>query len=92
MVCDLASSRDGTLLGPKRKSAAEKQVVNIIMTNPDLLYADEWALPRYGPLSITTMICALFEKHYGFELKYEQFGKPIKSSFDFTEKYVRERA
>ena len=64
------SSRDGTLLGAKRKSAAEKQVVDVIMTNPDLLYADEWALPRYGPKSITIMICAAFKEHYGFDLKY----------------------
>ena len=41
IINDLASSRDGSLLGAKRK-ATDPQVVDIIMTNPDLLYADKW--------------------------------------------------
>jgi len=39
VICDLCSSKDGTLLGPKR-TATDPQVVDVIMTNPDLVYAD----------------------------------------------------
>lgn len=39
VINDLCSSKDGTLLGPKR-SAKDPQVVDVIMTNPDLVYAD----------------------------------------------------
>jgi hypothetical protein len=41
IINDLASSRDGSLLGPKRKKS-DPQVVDIIMTNADLVYAVEW--------------------------------------------------
>jgi len=54
IICDLASSRDGSLLGVKRKPS-DPQVVDIIMTNPDLVYADKWPLSRYGPQAMTIM-------------------------------------
>ena len=88
VICDLVSSKDGTLLGDKRKQGSEPQVVDVIMTNPDLLYADEWEMPRYGPKSITTMLRALFKEHYGFEIKIEEYGKPHKATYDFAEKKV----
>jgi len=75
------SSKDGTLQGPKRKSAAEPQVVDVIMTNPDLLYADVWDHPRYGPKALTLMISALFKEHYGFDMQYKQYGKPTLPTF-----------
>ena len=62
------------------------------MTNPDLLYADEWPIARYGPKSITVMISALFKEHYGFDLKHKQYGKPVKATFDFAEKSLKEQA
>ena len=40
ILCDLISSKDGRLLGPKRQPN-DKQFVKVIMSNPDLVYKDK---------------------------------------------------
>lgn len=67
IINDLCSSKDGTVLGPKR-TKSDPQVVDFIMTNPDLLYADQWPAPRFGPKALTVMIKAVFKETNGFEL------------------------
>ena len=59
------------------------------MTNPDLLYADQWDEPRFGPKAITIMMQAAFKEAYGFDLKVQQYGKPFKATYDCSERYVR---
>ena len=71
MVCDLVSSKDGTLLGPKRNGKTDKQFVKVIATNPDLLWAAQWPLPRLGPLATTLACKAVFKAHYGYEMEVE---------------------
>lgn len=48
VVCDLISSKDGTLYGDKR-TVHDPQVIKLYFTNPDLLYQDAHKVPRYGP-------------------------------------------
>lgn len=92
IINDLCSSADGTLLGPKRKSAADPQVVEVIMTNPDLVYADQWPQPRFGPKSLTLMIKAIFKENNGYELHCHQYGKPTYESYKYTHDVVKEKA
>ena len=70
VICDLCSSTDGSLLGPKR-TKNDPQFTKVIMTNPDLLYKSHWPAPRFSALALTTMLTALYRETYGSELEYK---------------------
>jgi hypothetical protein len=44
---DLLMSSDGRV-DSQRLTAEEPQVVDIYLTNPDIIYADKWPHPRYA--------------------------------------------
>ena len=92
IINDLCSSKDGTLLGPRRKGRGDKQFVKVFMTNPDLLWAASWPRPRLGPLAVTIACKEVFKAEYGYELEVEQFGKPTLSTMDYAERQLRKRA
>jgi hypothetical protein len=46
-MSDLILSRDGSLNG-KRRGLSDPQQVRLYLTNPDLIYADKFNLPRHG--------------------------------------------
>ena len=71
VVCDLANSKDGTLLGPQRKSKKDKQVVKVILTTPDLLFSSPHPVPRYAPLWIRISLETTFRALYGYDLQIE---------------------
>jgi ribonucleotide monophosphatase NagD (HAD superfamily) len=79
-------------LGPRRTSAKHKQVVEVITTNPDLLYADDWSQPRYGPKAIEIMFTSVFKAHYGFDMQVTPLGKPLKPTYDYIEKRLVAKA
>ena len=80
------------MLGKKRKSAEDPQVVKVYTTNPDLLWADAHPEPRLGPLVITIMIKECFKEVYGYDLEIEQFGKPTEFTYNYVEKHLRQTA
>ena len=71
VICDICSSTDGSLLGPRRNPEKDEQFTQIIMTNPDLIFKSQWPRPRFAAYACTVMLTALFEKTHGYELKYE---------------------
>ena len=91
VVCDLVSSKDGTLLGPKRNKN-DKQFVQVITTNPDLVWAAKWRDPRLGPRAINLTCQTVFQQLYGYDIEFQQYGKPTKATYDFAERHLRARA
>lgn len=37
------------------------------MSNPDLLYKDVWAEPRFGPRCLNIMLQSVFKATYGYD-------------------------
>lgn len=65
VFCDLLSSKNGKILGPKR-TAKDKQFVQVYMSNPDLLYKDKWQEARFGPMAFNIMLDTVLQATYGF--------------------------
>jgi ribonucleotide monophosphatase NagD (HAD superfamily) len=80
----LISTKDGKILGQKRIAGKDKQFVKVFLSNPDLLYKDKWSESRFGPLAINIMLKAVFKATYGYDVEVEQFGKPVKATYDYA--------
>lgn len=91
VFCDLISTKDGRVLGPKR-SLKDKQFVKVFMSNPDLLYKDKWPESRFGPLVINIMLQSVFKATYGYEVEVQQFGKPMKGTYDYARTLLQKQA
>lgn len=60
--------------------------------NPDLVYADDYPEPRYGPGTFQLMMESAFKATYGYEIESITYGKPNKISFEFAANCLREKA
>ena len=70
IVCDLASSTNGHLLGPKR-TAKNSQFTKVIMTDPDFLTSTEFPTERFATGAVNEMVEAVFRRRYGYEMEIE---------------------
>lgn len=61
-------------------------------TNNDLVWPNTFPVPRYGTRMFTTALQSVFEAYYGFKIDMIFFGKPMKATFDYCEKVMKERA
>ena len=82
LISDLLISKDG-IPGTIRNSN-EQQYVKFYMTNPDIVYADEFPLPRIAQGSFIPCLQAIFRLIYNREFEYIQYGKPEKKTYDYT--------
>jgi ribonucleotide monophosphatase NagD (HAD superfamily) len=62
------------------------------MSNPDLLYKDKWPESRFGPRIINIMLKSVFKAQYGFDMQIEQFGKPMKGTYDYARELLEVQA
>ena len=67
-------------------------MVELVLTNPDLVYADQWKYPRFAPEAFRLSLFAVYKEYYGMDIEYTQYGKPLKGSFDFAERRLRRLA
>ena len=76
IACDILSTKDGSLngepLGPN-----DPQVVTVITTNYDLLYASNHPSPRHGPRVLEIALEAVYRETTGRNLEIERYGKPF---------------
>ena len=54
------------------------------MTNPDIVYADEFPLPRIAQGSFIPCLQSLFKNIYDMNFEYIQYGKPEKKTFEYA--------
>jgi ribonucleotide monophosphatase NagD (HAD superfamily) len=83
IVCDLASTTNGKIMGPKREKGSS-QFVKVFLVNPDLIYADKHPEPRFGPAAWRIMLTSIFKEQYGYDIEVKQFGKPSSETFDYA--------
>jgi HAD superfamily hydrolase (TIGR01450 family) len=86
-------SADGRLGQSKRISRSDPQFVKLYLTNPDLIYADKFKLPRHGQGILLHCLKEVFADIYGIEnIEYTQYGKPEELTFDYAEKLLLQKA
>jgi len=40
------------------------------MTNPDLVWPNQWPVPRFGPKTFLIALQAIFKAYYGLDIEY----------------------
>ena len=89
IIIDLLLSQDGVL---HTRNAEVQQAIPIYFSNPDVLWATQHALPRFGMGALRLSITALWkdatdEKH---PLKCVQLGKPYGETYTYATKLLTE--
>ena len=96
ILADIMGSTTGHPKGPRRKlrpdGSKDPQAVEFFCTNNDLVWPNTFPVPRFGTCMFTTALQAVFQAYYKFPIDITYFGKPQKATFDYCEKYLRERA
>jgi len=89
ITCDLLISKDG--IPGSVRSKDEPQFVKLYLTNPDIVFADAFSLPRIAQGSYLLCLDALFRRQYGMPIEFTYYGKPTANTFKFAERYLRKR-
>lgn len=67
--------------------------MQVILTNPDVLYADMYELPRMsGQMPFILSLKAIMEATYGVRPEVIEYGKPTRSTFEYAKKQVDKMA
>lgn len=71
---------------------SEKQIIDLYMSNPDLVYSSDFPWPRFGQGLFKLSLQAAFKAMTGNELSLVQYGKPERKTYEFAEKRLLEIA
>lgn len=89
---DLLMSKDGRI-GQSRRLKDDPQFVKLYLTNPDLIYADKFEIPRHGQGILIHCLEELMRDIYGVDkVEYTQYGKPERLTFDYAEHLFLDKA
>eukprot|EP00826_Nyctotherus_ovalis_P056728 TRINITY_DN771_c0_g1_i1.p1 TRINITY_DN771_c0_g1~~TRINITY_DN771_c0_g1_i1.p1 ORF type:complete len:379 (+),score=88.48 TRINITY_DN771_c0_g1_i1:68-1204(+) len=89
ITCDLLISKDGIPGSVRAKN--DPQFVKLYLTNPDIVFADAFSLPRIAQGSFFICLDAVFKRQYEMPIEYTFYGKPTANTFKFAERVLRER-
>lgn len=95
ICCDLLRSQNGTIgsLSPYHHTPNHRQSVPIFFSNPDFLWSNDFAVPRFGQGGFRKCLERVYEEVTGRELEeVKQFGKPFKETYAFAERRLEELA
>ncbi|KAK9472058.1 HAD-like domain-containing protein [Dipodascopsis tothii] len=67
-----------------------RQQVPIYFSNNDLLWANDYSLPRYGQGAFRACIESAYKEYTGADLRSVIIGKPFTETYDFADKVLRE--
>lgn len=92
LFLDLLMTKDGRL-GQTKRQPGDPQFVKLYLSNPDLIYADKFQVPRHGQGILIHCLKELYSRICGFDnLEYTMYGKPELLTFDYAEELFREKA
>lgn len=80
---------------PGEALSKSHQDVQIILCNPDLLFASEYPWPRFGQGLLKTALVSAFRETKSElegkeqEVQYTQMGKPTKITYDFAKEHLQ---
>ncbi|KAF9576112.1 Haloacid dehalogenase-like hydrolase domain-containing 5 [Mortierella alpina] len=62
-----------------------KQSVPIYFSNPDVVWSNEYPVPRFGQGSFKMCLEKVYQHLTGQELEYTSFGKPLNTTYKYAE-------
>ncbi|KAF9134771.1 hypothetical protein BGW39_005858 [Mortierella sp. 14UC] len=87
-IClDALVSKGGKLGTIKRSDELHntKQTVPIYFSNPDIVWANEFPVSRFGQGTFRVCLEKIYENLTGQPLDYITFGKPMKTTYEYAE-------
>ncbi|KAI8322966.1 HAD-superfamily hydrolase, partial [Martensiomyces pterosporus] len=89
IVTDVLRSKSGTI----GSEFVSKQTIPLYMSNPDLVFSNEYPLPRFGQGAFHACLRALWhELTGGAALEYTLFGKPNRVQYQYAEQVLDQLA
>ena len=73
------------------KKAAPADQIPVFIANPDLVYQDEYAVPRFTMGAFEVALRALYEAQMGVPLQLTVFGKPLSTTYGYIADILRAR-
>jgi HAD superfamily hydrolase (TIGR01456 family) len=87
LFSDALISTNG-VIGTKRKMG-DPQFVKFYTSNPDMVYASSFPLPRLAGGILPFTLKHIFKDIYGMDIEITEYGKPSKLTFDYCERHLR---
>jgi HAD superfamily hydrolase (TIGR01456 family) len=88
IVLDLVMSENG-VLGTRRHQHSPIPAIPIHFSNNDLLWANDYPVPRYGQGAFKTIVDSLYEQTTGHKLQSFMSGKPYRSTYEFADRLLQ---
>lgn len=90
IVLDLLLSENGQL-GTRRANHefSSKPAIPIHFSNNDLLWANNYSLPRFGQGAFRTMVQALYKESTKYELDCHIIGKPFHYTYQYADNLLK---
>jgi len=86
IACDILRSQNGKL--GTQQIPYVKQAVPCYFAAADLLWSNDFPLSRFGQGAFKTAFTTLFKELTGKQIDIIQYGKPEKSTYDFTKELL----
>ncbi|KAJ7690656.1 HAD-like domain-containing protein, partial [Mycena rosella] len=90
VICDVIQS-GGVVGGPYVPLVNQKQPVELVFSNPDLIWRSDFERPRLGQGAFKVAFQAVFKALTGSEYPHVQFGKPTRATYDFATQVLSDR-
>ncbi|KAG0245753.1 HAD-like domain-containing protein [Mortierella sp. GBAus27b] len=87
LCLDALASKDGALGTVKDSDElqATKQSVPIYFSNPDIVWSNEYPVPRFGQGTFRLCLEKIYKSLTDQELEYTTFGKPMTTTYKYAE-------
>lgn len=66
--------------------------IDVYFSNPDLLWANEYPVPRFGQGAFASCVRTLYQQVTGKQLLYKSFGKPNREPYKLVEQILIDQA
>ncbi|KIM45076.1 hypothetical protein M413DRAFT_441735 [Hebeloma cylindrosporum] len=88
--CDVIQSA-GIIGGPYIPLEKQREPVEVIFCNPDLLWRSDFDRPRLGQGAFKVAVQAVLKAMTGAEYPHTQFGKPTKETYEYATEMLKGR-
>ncbi|KAJ7647569.1 HAD-like domain-containing protein [Roridomyces roridus] len=90
VICDVIQS-GGFVGGPYVPLDQQKNPVELVFCNPDLIWRSDFSTPRLGQGAFKEAFQAVFKALTGSEYPHVQFGKPTRATYDYATTVLHRR-
>ncbi|GBC04571.1 hypothetical protein RclHR1_05750003 [Rhizophagus clarus] len=84
IMLDVLRSKDGYIGTEENNDEAHLRTVPLYFSNPDIIWSNDFSVPRYAQGSFRICLDLLAESITGHRLKYKLFGKPVPATYMYA--------